>query len=76
MLDGPYYLGDNGNMIAKRQSSHRIAPTSKTILVVTANQLGISQSAVVELAVRAFAKSEAIRLPPEASAPSKESQVP
>ncbi len=49
------------NMV-KKQTSIRMSDTAKKLVVLLAERLGISQSAVLELAIRTLAKQEGIRL--------------
>jgi predicted DNA-binding protein len=45
----------------KKQTSIRFSPTATILLKKLSERLGISQSAVVELAIRTLAKQEGIR---------------
>jgi len=49
----------NGSMATKIVTSIRITPAGKAIMERVSKQYGISQGAVIEIAVRALAKSEA-----------------
>ncbi len=48
------------NMV-KKQTSIRMSDTAKELVVLLAERLGISQSAVLELAIRTLAKREGIQ---------------
>jgi hypothetical protein len=48
------------NMV-KKQTSIRMSDTAKELVVLLAARLGISQSAVLELAIRTLAKREGIQ---------------
>lgn len=45
----------------KRATSVRLTSEAKRLMAVIAKKMGISQSAVLELAIRQFAKNEGIK---------------
>jgi len=47
--------------MVKKQTSIRMSDTAKELVVLLAERLGISQSAVLELAIRTLAKREGIQ---------------
>jgi predicted DNA-binding protein len=51
------------DMRKKQAASIRLTPEAKRLLALLAKQMGISQAAVIELAVRLMAKEEGIKLP-------------
>lgn len=55
------YNADVKEKHVKRATSIRLTPEAKRLMAVTAKKLGISQSAVLELAIRQFAKNEGIK---------------
>lgn len=44
----------------KKQTSLRMSPRGKELLEETAEKLGITQAAAIELAIRAFAQSNGV----------------
>jgi len=59
-----HILRYNVNM-AKKKTSIRYSDEAKTLLEKLSKHLGISQSAVLELAIRALARQEGIIVPPK-----------
>lgn len=52
---------DERKYMVKKQTSIRMSDTAKELVVLLAERLGISQSAVLELAIRTLAKREGIQ---------------
>jgi len=59
-----HILRYNVNM-TKKKTSIRYSDEAKTLLEKLSKHLGISQSAVLELAIRALARQEGIVVPPK-----------
>ena len=59
-----HILRYNVNM-TKKKTSIRYSEEAKILLEKLSKQLGISQSAVLELAIRALARQEGIIVPPK-----------
>ncbi len=51
--------------MTKKKTSIRYSDEAKTLLEKLSKHLGISQSAVLELAIRALARQEGIVVPPK-----------
>jgi len=49
----------------KRATSMRLSPTAEGLLEALAKKLGVSKSAVFELAIRAFAEQQNVRVADE-----------
>lgn len=52
----------NGSMINKHPTSMRLTPTAKRLIEMLSENLGISNSAVIELAIRNLAQNYNIKL--------------
>jgi biotin operon repressor len=48
--------------MAKEQTSYRISTTAKQLLALLATKLGLSQTAVIELAIRRLAEAEGVKV--------------
>ena len=61
ILDHNPLLQDVKEKHIKRATSVRLTPEAKRLMAVIAKKLGVSQSAVPEVAIRPFAKNEGIK---------------
>jgi len=49
-------------MSKKQPTSLRLSPEAKSLLVELAKKLGVTQAAIVEMAIRRYAKSEGVKV--------------
>lgn len=49
-----------GKKMEKKQTSLRMSPRGKDLLELTAEKLGVTQAAAIELAIRAFAQANGV----------------
>ena len=52
----------NCSMDKKQPTSLRLSPEAKRLLAELARKLGVTQAAIVEMAIRRFAESEGVKV--------------